>query len=63
MSTSIDDGYAFNDATGAWQPLAPTHETPSARSVSPAVWTGSQMLIFSGFNDGDAPDELWAYTP
>jgi hypothetical protein len=49
----LADGAAYDPATDAWNPLpaAPL----AARDRHVAVWTGTEMVIWGGCCDGDAP--------
>jgi N-acetylneuraminic acid mutarotase len=47
--TALNDGARYNPATNSWAPMA----TDVARSAHTAVWTGSKMLIWGGYNAGN----------
>ncbi len=47
----FNNGARFNPATGEWKPLS-TRGTPSARFGHSAVWTGTEMIIWGGYSDG-----------
>lgn len=47
----LDSGGAYDVATDTWRALSGTG-APSARSRVPDVWTGTQMLIWGGWNAG-----------
>lgn len=47
----LDDGAAFNLATGAWRTIA--RAPISGRGNSGAVWTGSEMIVWGGFIGDD----------
>jgi hypothetical protein len=40
-------GGRYNPTTNVWQPIT-TVSAPAARSMFPAVWTGSQMIVWGG---------------
>jgi len=64
-------GALFNPATETWSPM--TSKLPPPRYLTPAVWTGHSMLIFSGVspynyrfpNISGNPyhSDVWEYTP
>jgi hypothetical protein len=43
----LSDGAAFNLATGTWRVIAPA--PISGREQFPAVWTGTEMIVWGGF--------------
>ena len=55
------DGFAFNVQTGTWDPLLPS--PLSARRSPASVWTGSELLIWGGSNQGAFFDDGAAYNP
>jgi hypothetical protein len=48
----LSDGRQYNVTSNAWAPIS-SSGAPSARYLHSAVWTGSQMIIWGGF-DGTA---------
>ena len=53
-------GAAFDPATRAWRSLPPS--PIGGRSSAAAVWTGEELIIWGGWNDGDRGDGA-AYRP
>lgn len=45
----INTGSAYDPATNTWSPLSTT-DAPSVRGYHSAVWTGSKMLIWGGWD-------------
>ena len=44
----FNDGGRYNPAANTWTALAP--RAPAARNYHTAVWTGSEMIIWGGYN-------------
>jgi hypothetical protein len=51
-STPLGDGASYNPVTDTWRVL-PADRAPRPRMLHPAVWTGTEMLIWGGL--GQAP--------
>lgn len=51
-NTYLGDGAAYNPTTNIWRPLAEDN-APSARRGFFQVWTGTQLLIWGGYNGED----------
>ena len=47
-STPVFTGGRYNPATDLWTETT-TDSAPSGRSILPAVWTGSQMIVWGGY--------------
>jgi hypothetical protein len=47
MYPGLDDGAAYDPSTDTWSPIL-MDGAPQARYISPAVWTGSHMVIWGG---------------
>jgi N-acetylneuraminic acid mutarotase len=45
--TYANDGARYNPQTDTWT-VVPTNGAPSARYVLPAVWTGTEMIVWGG---------------
>ena len=60
--TYYNDGAQYDPAEDAWRPTV-TENAPAGRTQHTAVWTGSEMLVFGGFNGTSYFDSLHAYTP
>ena len=57
----IDDGAAFSPLTGAWRTLA---DAPVQGRTYPAVvWTGSEMIVWGGSQNGALVGDGAAYNP
>jgi len=48
--STVGDGGRFNKATGTWTPIAATG-SPSPRGMHSAVWTGTEMVVWGGFDE------------
>ncbi|MEY4630145.1 MAG: hypothetical protein RIQ81_265 [Pseudomonadota bacterium] len=46
---SLNDGGQYDPATDSWSLVTSTN-APDARYIHTAVWTGSKMIVFGGFN-------------
>jgi len=44
----MNTGARYNPATDTWQPIAVGVNTPSARSLHTAIWTGTRMVVWGG---------------
>jgi N-acetylneuraminic acid mutarotase len=60
--TAAGDGAAYDPNTNTWRPIA-TSGAPSARHSHKAVWTGSKMLVWGGFEKGGYAKLGGAYDP
>jgi hypothetical protein len=49
-SGEVFTGGRYNPTTNSWTNTL-IAGAPSSRSVFPAVWTGSQMIVWGGFDD------------
>jgi hypothetical protein len=58
---SLGDGAAFDPATSTWRPLPPA--PGPARAGAVAVWTGDEVLIVGGRDDGTILNDAVAYDP
>jgi hypothetical protein len=56
----LGDGTALSPA-GAWSPIAAGG--PSVRESHAALWTGSRMLVWGGWNGGDYKNDGGLYDP
>ena len=45
----MEDGGRFDPASGVWSPISGVG-APSARGGHSAVWTGSEMVVWGGFD-------------
>ena len=51
----LQTGGRYNFATGTWSPTSTGTNVPSARINHTAVWTGSQMVVFGGWDNLASP--------
>jgi len=58
--TAQGQGGRYAPLTGAWNSTV-TAGSPASRSGHSAVWTGSEMLLFGGYNGGYLND-TYSYT-
>ncbi|MCX5867427.1 MAG: hypothetical protein NT009_08115 [Proteobacteria bacterium] len=69
-SSYFDDGGRYNPATDSWIPTKNASTIPYGRQDTSAVWTGSEMIIWGGYNgsylnDGgryDPATDTWTAT-
>jgi N-acetylneuraminic acid mutarotase len=57
----LNDGGCFNPAGNSWTAVTTTG-APAARSSHTAVWTGSEMIVWGGYN-GSYLNDTFSYTP
>ena len=52
-------------ASNTWKQLSPTGTLPLPRYRHTAIWdpTGGRMLVFGGYYNNTALNDLWAYQP
>jgi N-acetylneuraminic acid mutarotase len=55
-------GARYNPVTGVWAPIS-NIGAPSARFRHTAVWTGSEMIVWGGYNDSSAFNSGARYNP
>jgi len=55
-------GGAYDPATDTWTPVSTT-SAPSARSGPTAVWTGSRMIVWGGYDDNGSLASGGVYDP
>ncbi|HTD86228.1 MAG TPA: hypothetical protein VK850_06595, partial [Candidatus Binatia bacterium] len=48
--TNVHGGASYNPGTDSWTPIA-TSGAPEPRSAHAAVWSGSEMIVFGGWDD------------
>jgi N-acetylneuraminic acid mutarotase len=61
-TTYYNSGGRYNPNTDSWTPTNTTG-APSARSDHKAVWTGSEMLVWGGYNGSSYPAAGGRYNP
>jgi hypothetical protein len=57
----LDDGGRYHAGQDGWSAVY-SIGAPSARSGHPAIWTGSEMIIWGGFN-GSYLNDTFTYHP
>ncbi len=64
QSERLNDGGAYDPTTDTWSALA-TEGAPEARDGHPAVWTGSQMIVWgdASYPPGQSPGTGGLYDP
>jgi N-acetylneuraminic acid mutarotase len=58
VDPDLDTGGRFNPSTNSWAPTSTGPNVPRARQDHAAVWTGTEMLVWGGYNvlgPGDPP--------
>ena len=50
-STYYSTGGRYNPVANSWVPMS-TNSAPAGRFYYTAVWTGSEMIVWGGYNDG-----------
>lgn len=60
--TFYNSGGRYNPDTNSWTPTSDT-SAPAARSDHKAVWTGSEMLVWGGYNGSSYPAAGGRYNP
>ncbi len=60
-SSQLSTGSVYDTATNSWATVSPTG-APSARASHTAVWTGSKMIIWGGY-DGSSLNTGGVYDP
>lgn len=48
--TELNSGSKYNPTTNSWSPMNEGINNPEERRVHTAVWTGTEMIIWGGFN-------------
>ena len=49
----LNTGGRYNPGTDTWTATSTTN-APAARHYHTAVWTGSEMIVWGGYDDGHA---------
>ncbi len=63
LSQYVNDGARYNPQTDTWSPVS-NGGPPTARGFHTAVWTGSRMIVWSGYtNFGNYPSSGSRYDP
>jgi N-acetylneuraminic acid mutarotase len=50
-----NDGFRYNPSTNTWNSNVSSTNAPAARSAHSAIWTGTEMIIWGGYNAGTFP--------
>ena len=58
----LNTGGRYNPSTDSWAPTSTTN-VPAARDSHDAIWTGSQMIIWGGYNNGTFLNTGGRYNP
>jgi N-acetylneuraminic acid mutarotase len=58
----LNTGARYNPITDTWIPISTTN-APSARSDHTAVWTGTEMIVWGGYNCGNTLNTGGRYNP
>ena len=58
----VNDGGRYNPASNTWTSVSLTN-APAARNSHTAVWTGTEMLIWGGYNGSNSFNDTFSYTP
>ncbi len=58
----LNTGGRYNPATDSWT-ATNTSEAPSARDFHAAVWTGIEMIVWGGYNNGNDLNSGGRYNP
>jgi len=61
LSPPLADGAAYNPTTLNWRPIAPAPSGGLTQAV--AVWTGSEMLVWGGFDESGFSNHGYRYNP
>lgn len=62
MGTPLASGGLYDPVTGTWAPTSTTN-APTARYNHTAVWTGSTMIVWAGFDGSVSVNSGAAYAP
>lgn len=62
-STYYGDGYRYSPATDTWLGAISMSNAPTARSLHTAVWTGSRMIIWGGYDGTNLVNTGGIYEP
>jgi N-acetylneuraminic acid mutarotase len=58
----LNDGARYNPTTDTWNPITSTNAPSARQDQQPvAVWTGSSMVIWGGYNNGTYPADGGSY--
>jgi N-acetylneuraminic acid mutarotase len=52
----FNDGGRYDPAANGWTAAVPTDGAPAARYAHKAVWTGTEMIVWGGYNEYNAYD-------
>jgi N-acetylneuraminic acid mutarotase len=58
----LNDGGQYNPTTDSWTPMA-TNNAPPPRENHTAVWTGSAMIVWGGYNGTSYLNDTFSYSP
>lgn len=61
---NCNDGGSYDPASNTWAPVSITPRVPNYRTGHSAVWTGREMIISDGADDGgNCYGDTWSCTP
>ncbi|ANM28382.1 hypothetical protein ABI59_00190 [Acidobacteria bacterium Mor1] len=68
LPIELDDGYRYNNLTGSWASVSTAGNYPLPRYAHSSVWTGSEMVIYGGYNGFDSAkynpqSGFWGFVP
>jgi len=59
---NLNDGGRYDPSADSWTAVNAAGAT-TEREEHTAVWTGSEMIVWGGYNGGSYLNDTWAYTP
>jgi N-acetylneuraminic acid mutarotase len=63
FSTGSNTGGRYNPSTNTWLPTSTGANVPSGRANPVAVWTGTEMIVWGGYDGGLYPRTGGRYNP
>jgi N-acetylneuraminic acid mutarotase len=61
-STYFNDGARYDPVLDTWTPLV-SGGAPSPRTKHTAIWDGSEVLVWGGYDGSSFLNDTWSYTP
>ncbi len=62
INSILGDGGRYNPASDTWTEL-PANSAPSPRQFASVVWTGTEMIVWGGYNNGATLNTGARYNP
>jgi hypothetical protein len=59
---NLNDGGRYDPAGNSWAAVS-TSSAPSPRYYHTAVWTGSEMIVWGGYDGSTYANDTLSYTP